>query len=458
MESKLWGGCFNDDLDLLVEKFTESISFDNRLAEYDILGSIAHATMLGKCKIISIKDADKIVSGLNEILKDYKLGKLQFTTTLEDIHTNIEHLLVQRIGEIGKKLHAARSRNDQVALDIRLFLRSEINIIIFLLKKFQKVILDCAFKWQDIIMPGYTHLQRAQPILLSHHLLAYYYMLERDKSRMEDNLKRVNILPLGSAALSGTTYKINRKLVAELLNFKTISDNSIDSVSDRDFAIEFAFNASTIMMHLSRLSEELILWSTLEFGFINISDAFTTGSSIMPQKKNPDVPELVRGKTGRVYGNLINLLTMQKGLPLAYNKDMQEDKEPVFDIVDTVKNSLDIYIKMLPSISINKEKMLAACQEGFLNATDAADYLVQKGLSFREAHNITGRLVRFCIEKKYTLETLPLDIYIKFSQLFKNDIYKAVSIKNCVNMRNSYGGTSLSNVKKTINREKKKFK
>ncbi|MBI4652607.1 argininosuccinate lyase [Candidatus Desantisbacteria bacterium] len=458
MSKKLWGGRFKEDTNSLVENFTESISFDYRLAEYDIEGSIAHAKMLGECGIIKENESKKIVNGLNALLRDYKSGNLEFSTALEDIHMNIEYLLIKRIGEAGKKLHTARSRNDQIALDIRLYLRDEINKIIILLEKFQVVLLECAEKWQDYAMPGYTHLQRAQPVLLGHHILSYFYKIKRDNDRLRDNLKRVNILPLGSSALAGTTYPIDRTVLARLLNFPKISDNSMDTVSDRDFLIEFAGISAIIMMHLSRLSEELILWSSSEFNFIEISDAFTTGSSIMPQKKNPDVPELVRGKTGRVYGHLMSLLTIFKGLPMTYNRDLQEDKEPLFDIINTVKNCIEIYIKMLPVISINKENMLIACKRGFLNATDAADYLVRKGLSFREAHEIAGQLVQYSIENKYILDEIPIEKYKKFSNLFDKDIYSAISIKNCIKTRTSYGGTSFNNVKKTILREKKKMK
>ncbi len=458
MNKKLWGGRFTQKTDLLVDNFNESISFDKRLCEYDIKGSIAHATMLGECGIIKKNEAKEIIRGLENILSDYKLGKIKFSVSNEDIHMNIESILMKRIGNVAKKLHTARSRNDQIALDMRMFIRDEINNIISLLIELQKTTLDCAHKWIEVIIPGYTHLQHAQPILLSHHLMAYYFMFDRDQERLKDCLKRVNILPLGSCALAGTTYKIDRNIVARMLNFSHVSENSIDAVSDRDFLVEFASCASIIMMHLSRLSEELILWSTLEFGFIEISDTFTTGSSIMPQKKNPDVSELVRGKTGRVYGHLISLLTMLKGLPLAYNKDMQEDKEPIFDTVDTLKNSITIYIYMLPSIAVNKDKMLSACKQGFLNATDAADYLVKKGLSFRESHEIIGQLVRICIEKRSTLEELPLEIYRKFSSLFDKDIYKVLSIENCIKTRNSFGGTSWANVKKSIIKKKGKIK
>ncbi|MBI5416651.1 argininosuccinate lyase [Candidatus Poribacteria bacterium] len=455
---KLWGGRFTENTDSLVEEFTESISYDYCLAEYDIIGSIAHATMLGKCGIIKQQESNKIVAGLKEIQKDFESGKIEFNTALEDIHMNIEFILVEKIGDVGKKLHTARSRNDQVALDIRLYLRDEINNIIIILKKFQYALLECAEKWQDVILPGYTHLQRAQPVLLAHHILAYYYMFGRDIDRLHDNLKRVNVLPLGSAAIAGTTYSINRKLVASLLDFDAVSSNSMDAVSDRDFMVECCSNMSIIMMHLSRLSEDLILWSTLEFGFINMSDMFTTGSSIMPQKKNPDVPELVRGKTGRVYGHLFGLLTILKGLPMTYNRDLQEDKEPLFDTIDTVKKSLEVYIKMFPTITINKEKMLLACKEGFLNATDAADYLVRKGLSFRDAHEVSGQLVHYCFENKTTLNQITLEIYKKFSPLFNKDIYDAVSIDSCIKARKSYGGTSFKNVRETIVREKKSLK
>ncbi|MEK7742009.1 MAG: argininosuccinate lyase, partial [Nitrospirota bacterium] len=378
----------------------ESISFDRRLWKYDIEGSIAHAKMLGKQKIISQKDSSAIINGLKNIAGEIETGRFRFAVELEDIHMNIEAALIKNIGDAGKKLHTARSRNDQVALDLRLYLRAETKEIISLIKNLQKTLLKAAENNIGVIMPGYTHLQRAQPVLLSHHLLAYVEMLRRDRERFEDSLKRINVLPLGSCALAGTSLPVDRSYVAKLLGFKAIAENSIDAVSDRDFAIEFLTDAGILMMHLSRFAEELILWSTEEFSFIELPDAFTTGSSIMPQKKNPDVAELIRGKSGRIYGNMIALMTVMKGLPLAYNRDMQEDKTPVFDTVDTIKSCLTVLAQMMPQIKFMKERMRDAAGRAYSTATDIAEYLVKKGVPFRQAHEITGKIVRYCIKNK----------------------------------------------------------
>ncbi|MFH1288768.1 MAG: argininosuccinate lyase [bacterium] len=435
-------------------QFVESISFDKRLAKYDVLGSIAHVTMLGKCKIISKNDANKIIKGLKEIEKEILDGKFVFKVDLEDIHFNIESRLKEKIGTVAGKLHTARSRNDQITLDLRLFLRDETKSRISQIKKLQHILLNIAGKNIDLVMPGYTHLQHAQPVSLAHHLLAYYFMFQRDKERLKETLSRINVMPLGSAALAGTAFPIDRNCTAKFLNFPKISENSMDAVSDRDFAIEFLFDASLIMTHLSRLSEELILWASQEFSFIEIDDEFTTGSSIMPQKKNPDVCELVRGKTGRVYGNLISMLTIMKSLPMTYNRDLQEDKEAVFDSTDTLKNCFDIYIAMLPKIKFNEKKMEHAAAFGFLEATEIADYLVKKGMPFRDAHSITSKIVRYCVGKKIRFLDLDIETFRSFSTLFKDDIYEHVTLIQSVDCKKSFGGTSFKNIKETIRKEK----
>lgn len=450
MSSKPWSGRFTQETNKLVEEFNASISFDKRLYKHDIMGSIAHARMLAKVGIVAKKEADKIVSGLNAIEKEIDAGKFRFTSDLEDIHMAVEKRLIEKIGPAGGKLHTARSRNDQVALDVRLYLRDEIKEIQSSIRDLQKALVNVAKKNLECIMPGYTHLQRAQPILFSHHLLAYYEMLKRDYERFADCFKRVNVMPLGAGALAGSPYPLDRDFVAKELGFAKPTDNSLDSVSDRDFCIEFCSAASILMMHLSRLSEELILWSSQEFGFIELSDAFSTGSSIMPQKKNPDVPELVRGKTGRVYGNLFSLLTTMKSLPLAYNKDMQEDKEALFDTIDTVKDCLTVFSPMLETMKVNKQNMLAATNGGFLTATDAADYLVKKGIPFRESHHIIGRIVAYCIKTSQGLEDLSIDEWKGFSKAFAKDIKKAISIEASVNSRKTKGGTALETVKKRL--------
>lgn len=452
---KPWSGRFTHKTSGLVESFTESISFDKRLWKHDIRGSIAHAKMLAKQGIISAKEAETIVKGLLEIAAEIESGKFRFRNELEDIHMNIEAELAKKIGPAGKKLHTARSRNDQVALDIRLYLREETEDIISKIIQFQKTLLTIAEKHIDTIMPGYTHLQRAQPVLLSHHLLAYMEMIERDKGRFTDSLKRLNVLPLGACALAGTTLPSDRTFVAKELGFKVVSANSIDTVSDRDFAVEFLSCACICIMHLSRFAEELVLWSTEEFGFIEISDAFTTGSSIMPQKKNPDAAELVRGKTGRIYGNLMSLLTLMKGLPLSYNRDMQEDKIPLFDTVDTLKACLEIMNAMLPGTAFHKKRMASTAGEGYSTATDIAEYLVKKGIPFREAHEITGKIVLHCIKKKVELHELELKELKYFSPVIAKDIFPALDPAASVRARSSYGGTSPSQVLKQIKRYKK---
>jgi len=449
---KLWSGRFQEKTAKIVESFTESISFDKRLWRYDIAGSIAHAQMLGRQGIISREDSEKIVHALEKIACEIEAGKLRFREDLEDIHTNIETALVKKIGAVGKKLHTARSRNDQVALDLRLYLRAEIGQIESLIKHFQQKLLDSAEKHIDAIMPGYTHMQRAQPLLLSHHLLAYVEMFQRDRERLTDTLKRVDVLPLGAGALAGTSLPIDREYVAKLLGFNSVAENSVDAVSDRDFAIEFLADASILIMHLSRMAEELVLWSTEEFSFIELPDAFTTGSSIMPQKKNPDVAELIRGKAGRVYGSLISLLTTMKGLPLSYNRDMQEDKVPVFDAVDTVKASLSVFGEMVPRIRFNKERMSDTASAAYATATDVAEYLVRKGLPFREAHEITGRIVLHCIESRKNLNDLTIRELKRFSPLIEGDVHKCLLAEDSAKAKNSRGGTSPSQVKKQLKR------
>src|SRR3989338_6706619 len=450
MASKPWSGRFTEKTDKLVEEFNASISFDKRLYKHDIMGSITHARMLAKVGILTKKEVDKIISGLKAIEKEIVAGKFRFTPDLEDIHMAIEKRLIEKVGPVGGKLHTARSRNDQVALDVRLYLRYEIQEVKSLINNLKKTLVDVARKNLDCIMPGYTHLQRAQPILFSHHLLAYYEMLKRDYERLEDCYRRINVMPLGAGALAGSPYPLDRDFVAKELGFAKPTDNSLDSVSDRDFCIEFCSAAAILMMHLSRFSEELILWSSQEFGFIELSDAFSTGSSLMPQKKNPDVPKLVRGKTGRVYGNLIALLTMMKSLPLAYNKDMQEDKEAMFDTIDTAKDCLKVFSPMLETMKINKEKMLDATKQGFLTATDVADYLVKRGIPFRDSHHIVGRIVAYCIKTLQDLEDLSIDEWRGFSKTFDKDIKNVISAEASVNSRKVRGGTALATVRKRL--------
>jgi argininosuccinate lyase len=443
---KLWAGRFSKDTDSKVNDFNSSISFDCRMYKEDIEGSIAHAEMLGICGVIAKSEAEAIIEGLKGILTDIENGSLVFDMTAEDIHMFIESELTARLGDTGKRLHTARSRNDQVAVDIRLYLKKEIEHITELLKELLVCIIKQAQNNLNTIMPGYTHLQRAQPITLAHHLMAYAQMIKRDITRLADCRFRMNENPLGSGALASTTYPIDRSITASLLGFDNPTQNSLDGVSDRDFCIELASALSIIMMHLSRFSEEIILWCSWEFKFIELDDAFATGSSIMPQKKNPDVAELVRGKTGRVYGNLMTLLTMMKGLPLAYNKDMQEDKEAIFDAIDTVKMCVSTFTPMLATMRVLPENMRNAASKGFINATDCADFLVKKGLPFRDAYKITGGLVAFCIEKNKTLEQLTLDEYKAASVVFDNDIFDAISLENCVDERKAQGGPAKSSV------------
>ena len=447
---KLWAGRFAKQADKIADDFNSSIGVDCRMYQQDITGSMAHAAMLAACGILSPEDAEEITKGLEGILQDINSGALQLDMTAEDIHMFVEAELTKRIGDTGKKLHTARSRNDQVALDLRMYLREECKTIEGLLKDLIQVVLKQAKENTDAILPGYTHLQRAQPITFAQHLLAYIAMFQRDIQRLQDASKRMNFSPLGSCALAGTTYPINRSMVAQALGFDGITSNSIDGVSDRDFCVEILSALSVIMMHLSRFSEEIILWCSWEFRFVELDDSYTTGSSIMPQKKNPDMAELVRGKTGRVYGNLIATLTMLKGLPLAYNKDMQEDKEAIFDGVDTVKQCLKVFIPMIDTMKTQKQAMYAAAQKGFINATDLADYLVGKGLPFRSAYKLVGQLVAYCIQNNTVLEQLPYEEYQKQSSLFEQDLYNAIDLKQCVEKRISQGGTGSSSVQQQI--------
>nr|AGT02757.1 argininosuccinate lyase [Angomonas desouzai] len=437
---KLWGGRFQKSTDKSVDDFNSSIRFDQRMYKQDIQGSIAHARMLGKQGIIPSKDSEAIIQGLEQIRKDIDDGKVQFQIDAEDIHMNVESILTERIGEAGKRLHTGRSRNDQVALDLRMYLRDEIKVVHEMLIHTLHVFSHLAESHVETIMPGYTHLQKAQPVTLAHHLMAYFEMFFRDFGRLEDCAKRVNVMPLGSGALAGTTYPLDRDMVAKELGFPAITRNSLDGVSDRDFVIELCSCLSTLMMHLSRFCEELILWNSNEFSFIEMDDGFSTGSSIMPQKKNPDVAELIRGKAGRVYGHLMGLLTTMKGLPLAYNKDMQEDKEPIFDSLDTVKLCLPVFCDMVSTMKIRKDRMLQGSKGGFTNATDAADYLVKKGLPFREAHSVIGQMVFYSIEHNKSLDELSMEEFKKFSDIIEDDIYHAISMETCVNDRKVVGG------------------
>ena len=448
--AKMWAGRTSGETDKLADDFNSSIRFDSRMYQQDIKGSMAHAAMLSAQKIISAEDAEKIIDGLQTILDDLQSGALVIDENAEDIHMFVEEVLTARIGDAGKKLHTARSRNDQVALDLRMYLRDETQEIETKIKELLAVILDLAGKHTETIMPGYTHLQRAQPITFAHHLMAYAMMLCRDLDRLADGKKRMNVSPIGSCALAGTTYDTDRYLEAEKLGFDDITLNSLDGVSDRDFCVELLSDIAILMMHLSRFSEEIILWSSWEFKFIELSSEFTTGSSIMPQKKNSDMAELVRGKSGRVYGDLMALLTMLKGLPLAYNKDMQEDKEAIFDAVDTVKMCLDIFTGMIGSVQVLPENMKKAAQGGFINATDLADYLVRKGLPFRDAYKISGQIVGDCISRQLVLESYPLEDYQKHSPLFEKDVYQAIDLLTCVETRISAGGPSKDSLQKQI--------
>jgi argininosuccinate lyase len=455
--SKLWGGRFTRETDGLVEDFHSSITFDQRLYRFDIIGSIAHAGMLARVGIISAAEAGEIVRGLEEVLADIEAGRVEFSVAAEDIHMNVEQLLTAKIGEVGKKLHTARSRNDQVALDIRMYLKEEIDATIDLLRSLQETLLELAQGHIATVMPGYTHLQRAQPITLAHHLLAYVQMFSRDEDRMRDCRKRTDVMPLGSGALAGTTFPLDREYVAKSLGFAAITENSLDGVSDRDFAVEFTAAASLVMVHLSRFCEEIILWSSAEFGFIELDDSFSTGSSMMPQKKNPDVAELIRGKSGRVFGDLQTLLVMLKGLPLAYNKDMQEDKEALFDAVDTVKKCLLTFRPMIATMRVRSENMSQAARGGFTNATDLADYLVNRGVPFRQAHEIVGRAVLTCVERGISLDQLSLEEMQSFSPLVEEDVYSMISVDHCVAARKVPGGPAPDAVRKAIDNKKQKL-
>ncbi|MCF1285096.1 argininosuccinate lyase [Streptococcus sinensis] len=455
---KLWGGRFEGSLEAWVEEFGASIGFDYRLAPYDLRGSLAHVQMLGETGVIAPEEAKAIQKGLEELLADYEAGLIEFDVTNEDIHMNMEALLTEEIGPVAGKLHTARSRNDQVATDMHLYLKDQLQQIGDKLLHLRQVILDLAEEQVETVMPGYTHLQHAQPISFAHHLLAYYQMFSRDSERFTFNLKHADLSPLGAAALAGTTFPIDRERTAELMGFADIYHNSLDAVSDRDFILEFLANSSILIMHLSRLCEELINWCSYEYGFVSLSDTFSTGSSIMPQKKNPDMAELIRGKSGRVYGHLISLLTVMKSLPLAYNKDLQEDKEGMFDTVDTIQKSLDIMAGMLSSMTVNKERMLASTQQDFSNATELADYLAKKGLPFREAHEIVGKLVLECSKAGYYLQDIPLERYQQVSPLIEQDIYQTLQSQTAVQRRNSLGGTGFVQIRQELARAKNELK
>ena len=457
-KNHLWGGRFKEPTDEFVKIFGASISFDKVLALYDIEGSIAHATMLSEVNVLSSAELKQILKGLDQIKNEITNNQFNWSIDLEDVHMNIESRLTEVCGDPGKKLHTGRSRNDQVATDIRLYLRDQVRLIILEVERLLNALLDLAEHEKETIMPGFTHLQAAQPISFGHHLLAYFEMFKRDRERLQESFKRINTMPLGSAALAGTSYPIDRERTAELLGFERISLNSIDAVSDRDFAIEFTANASLIMMHLSRFSEELILWSSAQFEFISLPDSFCTGSSIMPQKKNPDVPELVRGKTGRVTGNLISLLTLMKGQPLAYNKDNQEDKEPLFDSVDTIYNCLRIFADMVPTIEANKDNMYRSALKGYTTATDLADYLVKKGLAFRDAHNVVGKAVSYGLKENKDLSEFNIEELKSFNSLIEKDVFDVISLEGSINARNHLGGTSPKQVSMAIKAGRKSIK
>lgn len=452
---KLWGGRFSKNTDDAVNDFNSSIRFDQRLYLQDITGSIAHARMLGKCGIISVEDSLEIIDGLKSILEDIESGKVDFMIDAEDIHMNVETMLIAKIGDTGKRLHTGRSRNDQVALDIRMYIKDEITEIKSMLISLEKAIISIAKEHLDTIMPGYTHLQKAQPVTLAHYLMAYFEMFKRDITRLDDTYKRTNVMPLGSGALAGTTYPLDRISVAQELGFDSVTLNSIDGVSDRDFVIELSSALSICMMHLSRFCEELILWNSNEFSFVEMDDSCSTGSSIMPQKKNPDVAELIRGKTGRVYGNLMAILTTMKGIPLAYNKDMQEDKEGIFDSIDTIKLCLPVFEKMILTMKVNKENMYKGAGGGFTNATDAADYLVKKGMPFREAHEVIGKMVLYAINNNKALCEFTLDEFKNCSDIIEEDIYEAISLETCVSDRKVIGGPAKESVIYSISEGKK---
>ena len=450
MKGKMWDARFAKATDARVNDFNSSISFDWRMYHCDIAGSIAHATMLGECGIIDVAESEKIVAELRRIESDIDSGALSIDPEAEDIHMFIEAVLTERIGETGKRLHTARSRNDQVALDIRMYLKEQIVSVKELVVSLLEAIENKAVENIHTVMPGYTHLQRAQPLTFAHYVLAYAQMFMRDVKRLDDVYARTNVMPLGSGALAATTYPINRHRVAELLGFDSVTENSMDGVSDRDFVIELASALSMLMMHMSRFSEEIILWCSSEFKFIELDDAYSTGSSIMPQKKNPDVAELVRGKTGRIYGDLTTLLTMMKGLPLAYNKDMQEDKEAIFDALDHTQLAIEVFTAMFATMKVNTVAMRRAAAQGFINATDCADYLVKRGMAFRDAYKVSGKLVAYCIKENTTLEELPLETFKEFSETFGDDVYDAIDLDNCVNRRTAYGGPSPESVKHQI--------
>lgn len=457
-KNKLWGGRFSASTDAFVEQFTQSVSYDQRLYHYDILGSIAHVRMLAKVGVLSREESAQIIEGLESIEADIVRGNFKWETALEDVHMNIETALVTRIGDVGKKLHTGRSRNDQIATDIRLYLRDEVTEIQSLLMKLMSALLDLAEREAETIMPGFTHMQTAQPVTFGHHMLAWFEMLYRDSQRLADCHGRINVMPLGSAALAGTSYPIDRQYTAELLNFPAVTNNSLDAVSDRDFAIEFSSCAALIMMHLSRFSEELVLWMSQQFGFIDLGDAWCTGSSIMPQKKNPDIPELVRGKTARVYGHLMGLLTLMKSQPLAYNRDNQEDKESLFDVVDTVKGCLHAYTGLVPEIVVNKERMRSAAMQGFTTATDLADYLVRKNIAFRDAHAVVGQSVQYAIEAEKDLSELTLDELKQFSEVIEDDVFDFLSLEGSVAARAHHGGTAPEQVYQAIHTGRKRLK
>ncbi len=458
-KDKPWGGRFSVSTDAFVEQFTQSVSYDQRLYHYDIMGSIAHVSMLAKVGVLSRQESDQIIEGLESIEADIVQGNFKWETALEDVHMNIETALVTRIGDVGKKLHTGRSRNDQIATDIRLYLRDEVTDIQSLLVKLMSTLLDLAEREAETIMPGFTHMQTAQPVTFGHHMLAWFEMLNRDSQRLADCHVRINVMPLGSAALAGTSYPIDRQYTAELLNFPAVTNNSLDAVSDRDFVIEFSSCAALIMMHLSRFSEELVLWMSQQFGFIDLGDAWCTGSSIMPQKKNPDVPELVRGKTARVYGHLMGLLTLMKSQPLAYNRDNQEDKESLFDVIDTVKGCLHAYTGLVPEIVVNKERMRNAAMKGFTTATDLADYLVRKNIAFRDAHTVVGKSVQYAIKVEKDLSELTLDELKQFSEVIEDDVFDFLSLEGSVAARAHQGGTAPEQVYQAIHagRERLKF-
>ncbi|MFC4411199.1 argininosuccinate lyase [Chungangia koreensis] len=452
--SKLWGGRFQKSAEEWVDEFGASIGFDQELVMEDLQGSIAHVTMLGNCGILPSEDVETIIDGLQQLKLKAESGKLEYLIENEDIHLNLEKMLIDLIGPVGGKLHTGRSRNDQVATDMHLYLKEQVNEISLLIAAFQKTIIEQAEQHIMTVAPGYTHLQRAQPISFGHHLMTYFWMLQRDKERLADSMKRIDISPLGAGALAGTTFPIDRESSAELLGFTSVYQNSMDAVSDRDFIVEFLSNSSMLMMHLSRFAEEIILWSSQEFQFIELDDSFSTGSSIMPQKKNPDMAELIRGKTGRVYGNLFSLLTTLKGLPLAYNKDMQEDKEGMFDTVHTLKGSLKIFEGLIRTMTVKTEQLTKAVNQDFSNATELADYLAAKGMPFREAHEVTGKLVFLCIQRGHYLVDLPLEEFQKKSRLIEEDVFEILSPVKAVERRNSFGGTGFEQVKKQIEQGK----